>query len=278
MASGHTAAVNETLSEPLNIKLNAKTNTLGEVKDGLDCVQRDFVPEKGNKATLETYKCFKLEASSRLLNICVENNEDLFIIEATLGGRPVKLLVDSGANGNFIPERLVRYLHLKIEKNDQDRKVILADGRRYPVDTVVNNAVISLKGATFKFIQTLIVVPIEIDVILGKPWLSLWNHEIDWCKNEMTLNYEGERVKIFGNKDKKLSLLPPIGATKLKSLLRKREVEVIYATAVERIEYVTEETKIPRRIRNLVEEYSDVFVEQIPAGLPPKRDIEHGID
>ena len=99
--SGHPTAVRETLSEHLVKQLNAGTNSLGEVEVGLGSVQGNFVPEKGNKDTLETYGNIVIEEGSNLLSICDETNKDLFIIEATLRGRPVKVLVDSGAKGNL---------------------------------------------------------------------------------------------------------------------------------------------------------------------------------
>ena len=36
--------------------------------------------------------------------------------------------------------------------------------------------------------------------------------------------------------------------------------------------------EVPDNVRELIEEFSDVFPEELPSGLPPLRDIQHHID
>ena len=95
---------------------------------------------------------------------------------------------------------------------------------------------INFKGTQLKFVQQLVVVPIEIDIILGKPWLSDWNPEIDWTKNKMDISYEGQRIRITGKKDENLNLLQPLSAMMLKNYLRKGTVEAIYAVELRNVD------------------------------------------
>ena len=106
-------------------------------------------------------------------------------LEGVLSGRPVKILLDSGASANFIDVQLVQELSLPTVPISSPVTVRVADGRT----SVVGNSVsIDLTVGSLDFGVTCL--PTELayyDLVLGKPWLTEFNPVVNWKLNAVSL-------------------------------------------------------------------------------------------
>jgi hypothetical protein len=157
------------------------------------------------------------------------------------------------------------------------RTVYLADGSEHlcskevtcrveigPVSEVVHLPVIPLEG---------------YDIIYGQPWLRKHNPHINWSNGSVTVNSEP-----LPTIDTSLTVQsePPqlVSAIGIKHAMHAAESAYLLlvsdkSAAMEGAE--TQSTLDPR-IRSLLDEFKDVFPEDLPDGLPPSRDVDHRIE
>ncbi|KAL3700980.1 hypothetical protein R1sor_019002 [Riccia sorocarpa] len=109
------------------------------------------------------------------------------------------------------------------------------------------------------------------DVILGMPWMERYNPQVDWRRKIVrtkSWTIFGDRVR---SKIQKLPLFV-VGTTAISrgdqcflGLIREAQSEKL-------------DGQVPEYLRSVVHNFMDVFPEDLPAGLPPKRRIDHKIE
>lgn len=187
----------------------------------------------------------------------------LLYINVRIDGRPVRALIDSGASGNFISKNVVERANIMVSPKISPQDVILADGRKHRCQSF---APVRIQyDDNDEDHLNLDIIPIQQDVILGKPWLARYNPVINWATNELIMPRKEER-----------SLL--LSALQLKRLMASGEQELHLAmvTVVEN-QNSEEDTKDPE-CQRLLEEHMDVFPDDLPAELPPSRSVDHKIE
>jgi Integrase zinc binding domain/Retroviral aspartyl protease/Chromo (CHRromatin Organisation MOdifier) domain len=95
---------------------------------------------------------------------------------------PVTILIDSGGSGNFVSSTFVQR-HSKIKAQPSNSTVALADGTTRPT-SIVKSATIRIMTYT-DGIDFVVCPLVGYDVILGTPWLSHYNPNIDWERHEV---------------------------------------------------------------------------------------------
>ena len=134
-------------------------------------------------------------------------------------GQVVKVLVDSGASHNFVASQLVTHLSLPCEQ-DAGVSVVLGNGSRQDGSLLV--PALTYRIGSFKDTRAFRVTKLSnYDLILGKPWLTTLNPDIDWVSNIVRLR-KGTHTYVLAPKH-----LSPgaeevglISALQLKRLLR----------------------------------------------------------
>lgn len=127
------------------------------------------------------------------------------------------------------------------------------------------------------------VLDMGFDMILGKDWLKIWNGRI-----------RGRDDKVFiGGRCSKTHVMKPIrsvrqpipqnmiNAVQMKRLLKKKSTVRFLLMVTEKIQSKSCSDLLDRtdeEFRDIVKEFSDVFPETLPCGLPPQRKIDHKID
>ena len=98
--------------------------------------------------------------------------------------QPIKVLIDSGATGNFIIDDLVtRNLPVELETQHQDLK--LADGSTVQA---IGRVQFKLQCGDYKARITTRVFPnLHKKVILGMSWLIQENLAIDWARGQVQI-------------------------------------------------------------------------------------------
>jgi hypothetical protein len=102
-----------------------------------------------------------------------------------LSGREIRVLLDSGASANFISDKIVHELALPTASISSPVTVRVADGR---TSVVQSNVTTDLSVGSLHFRVTCL--PTELyhyDVVLGKPWLTMFNPVVNWKLNAVLL-------------------------------------------------------------------------------------------
>jgi hypothetical protein len=107
----------------------------------------------------------------------------IFSYSGSLNGKRVRILMDSGAENNFIAEKCVRAGGMKTTRAPQPMKVRVADGTESSSDRIVNAKLVIFQEDAPRFIDKVQLHVANLDnnydVLLGQPWLEA--HEAGLC-------------------------------------------------------------------------------------------------
>ena len=215
--------------------------------------------------------CNKNHKNYLALDLSHISSSSLLILPAKANDHPVQVMIDSGATESFISDSVCQKLKLKrIYSNP--RRIILADG-----STKICNAdcEIQLRLQDHSSNLRLHVAPIHFDIILGKDWLARHQPIIDWKNNSIILSNGNKSVHIHGLE---------VNTQIISAMQFKREAqdsECVYCCFITEKESVKiNEVNIAKDkdLGILLENYKDVFPEDLPNGLPPVRSHDHPID
>ena len=130
------------------------------------------------------------EEINAIIDANLEVDLPLFVVNGSLEGRPVRILIDSGASSNFVDRRLIDPRLVA----GPERTVRLADGTPGTVHGTVQSEVTVGTGyhcsSQFKVMQ----LSPNHQVILGQAWLTPTNPRIDWASQEMDITVIPGRV------------------------------------------------------------------------------------
>lgn len=208
----------------------------------------------------------------------------LITLSARVANQQLGVLIDCGSQGNWINADVVERLGLKVVPAEVNTCVLLADGSRHESFLVVPNVRIKIGNLCMKF--PLHVLPIQHDIILGKPWLSAYNPNIDWRFNTVEILHQG-RTYVLRPRDSEPfdPTTTMISAAGFRRAIKKGaqaylalitpENEVLAAP----LENDQEKGLLMSLKEYGLEGYKDLFVEDLPHGLPPSRPgHDHKID
>ncbi|XP_022631874.1 uncharacterized protein LOC111240668 [Vigna radiata var. radiata] len=190
-----------------------------------------------------------------------------------IGGRSVVVLIDSGANHNFINRELVEELKLSVMEASP-YQVSLGDGQKKMTRERCDHVLLSLGEVTME--EDFYLFDLEgVDIILGIAWLAkLGDMVINWRAMTMSYNLAGKMVKVGGDPVLSRKLMEP------KALLKLAETEM--RTLVWELSKVENEVDCAwhgvltdAQEAELSAVLSRVFREI--TRLPPLRDKEHHI-
>ena len=207
------------------------------------------------------------------------DSSELIRIRGYVNRYPAIVMVDGGSTGNFIDSKYVQEYQLHKHKLGEAKAVRLADGSTHLCRSYVTCYV---RMGTLKQLITLNVIPLDgYDAILGIPWLRLNNPEFNWEAGVVSVNIDGRLIelpKYIGNEARDSML---VSSLQFKRLVSQPQVEfgMLFINEIDDSE--KRESGVARvdpRIKAVLEEYKDVFPDDLPSGLPPTRDIDHKIE
>lgn len=203
----------------------------------------------------------------------------LLVFDGQIQGHAAKVCVDSGASANFISVSHAKACGLSPIKlvGGVSLPVTLADGSSTATSTLYR--VHFRLGDYSAHVHAYgLELSTSFDLVLGMPWLSRTNPDMDFRQRSMCISYRGRKVTIhpsledLGSKD--CDGLT-ISALQLKRAVRKGAE--LYSVVFTGQEVRDDEPSTPSTsIQQLLTEYSDIF-EELPDGLPPERGVEHDI-
>jgi hypothetical protein len=241
------------------------------------------------------------------------HHASLLKLPASISSHPVTILIDSGSTGNFISNQLVDLQRINTQQANRPTEVTLADGSKQLTNRIARNVNVKIKGYEEQ-IDLMVLTLNGYDAILGMPWLKHANPHINWkeqtvCVTTPTGKFhlndmkksktneskrkkpriEKDEFEDYIQHDSKLLFLSAKQANK--AVRRKDEMYLVYMKEDMNVEHVINGLEIDtqatltdedRQLRleeeQLCQKYSDVFPDDLPARLPPKRAVDHEID
>ena len=203
--------------------------------------------------------------SPDLSSTCIE-------FEGIIQGRAVRVLLDSGASANFVSDALVRELPLPTNELSDHVTVRVADGRS---SVTTHSAVADLTVGTLQCRVTCI--PTELphyDIVLGKPWLTEFNPDVNWKLNAVSLISSGTTHVLLGSNR---SGLPEYVISALEVQKAIKAGDQVFVIKLNSVNLVQEGTTFDKpELESLLQEFKDVL-SGLPEGLPPTRAGDHHI-
>ncbi|XP_077250030.1 uncharacterized protein LOC143889637 [Tasmannia lanceolata] len=209
---------------------------------------------------------------------------NIFTCRCSINGKICKLIIDSGSCENVISQDAAQRLNLNVEAYPTPYKL---GWLNHDNDVwVTKRCLVSFSiGEKYKDKVWCDLVPMDAcHILLGRPW-----------QYDRGIVHDGKANTYTFYKDKrKLVLVPSKGDNsklnqeKRVSCLSRQEFEqellgtdLIFALITSPMVMDHEEPDIktlPSHVKRVVEEYRDVFPDELPPGLPPMREIQHQID
>ena len=199
------------------------------------------------------------------------------------GWRKVRVLIDSGASGEFVDSSFARQSRLfgkPLVSGGQS--IRLADGT---VHTSVTVHHLQLKVDAYA--DTLHCYETDLagqwDLILGRTWLQRLNPAIDWRFDMLTLTHRGKRITLRA--DTPATADPTCGGLCISALQLKRALKKGATCFLALVRDTDLNLEISSGAASVVEtsallqEFQDVLAGiPVSASMPPKRDIDHAIE
>lgn len=197
-------------------------------------------------------------------------------------GQQVSILKEDGCNKNVISRDFVnKHKHIL---NVQRTSATIRHSSKKVVEKneeMVIGAEVEI--GTHRYSSNWVVADCRYDVMLGVPWHVACQPKVDYDSGKLSTNGidlptvrdPSDTVKVHN-----------LGVKKFRSLLRKKkrnsEDFIVFQVRVINNKHCSQ--KNPRAksqdedIIKLEEEFSTVFRDDLPSGLPPKRDVDHRIE
>lgn len=208
-----------------------------------------------------------------------DSGASLLKFKGKLNGSAATVLIDCGASANFVSEAFLARHQLRTSAPPAAQQTVtLADGSQHPCTLCLPKA--SLRVGRYQDKLQLFAMPLDqYDVILGKPWLTQYNPCIDWQSNTLQFSARGEPVILQSKPDPQPAAA---GSLLLSALQLQRAIRKGSSMYVALVRSTDEDPDNPGSTSSLAveicEEFSDVFPESLPAGLPPEREVDHAIE
>ena len=229
----------------------------------------------------------KVEAAEQL-----ESSHQVIKLRAKVQGQVVQALVDSGASCDFISEELVERLQLKTLPTGG--QVRLINGQLEDSAAVVPK--LAYRTGSFLDKRPFQVTKlVGVELILGKPWLTQFNPDIDWVVNMIRIVTRQGVVHVLHEKvdqDQECSNFGLLSAMQFKREIRKGGTAFLAVLQEVDAQQVDEDAmfsdklavvvngpnpELNRLLRLKLTEFGDVFA-KLPKGLPPQRAVDHHIE
>ena len=226
----------------------------------------------------------------RLLHI-KETHGRLLLYQGEIRGRPLKILVDSGASANFVAAPVLEKLKLSWRKKSHEDQVKLADGTVLASDRL---ATIPFSVSSYKDTDHFHILPqlAGFDMVLGMDWLSRINPKMDWRSGIAHFDFGSHShvlVPVQHTEAQRLASTLFISAMDVAKALKGGEDQVFLVT-IRSLEEAPEPepaatpasaaSEFHTRLEGLLKKYEDIVPTDpdfVPP-YPPARNVDHAID
>ncbi|CAI7877230.1 unnamed protein product [Closterium sp. NIES-53] len=179
-------------------------------------------------------------------------------------------MVDSGASHSVCDRGTLE----KIGEPSEETKftATMVDGTKLPIHGETS---VQLHIGALRWKPTLPITNIKVlDFILGQDFLKRLNSEIDWVNRKVCIYNNGKRVEMRSWTD--TGNVPEMTLARFEWTVNKSNMgylALVMATAEEE----KSNADLPAAVKEVLEQYKDIMLDNLPAGVPPTRTQEHEI-
>jgi hypothetical protein len=192
-----------------------------------------------------------------------------FPLFITIGSLKLVALIDSGSSTTFIDPSIIVKADLPIQ-NHEPVKVTMANGSNLWTQAITLGCQDSIQGHDFS--TDFRVLNLEgYDLILGCDWIFEFSPIGINMKTREFMIEKGQKICLKDETLPNANFL--VSHKKMKRIIQKGAVGVV--VYVHKLQVQEPDKEQPPQLKQLLEQYSDVFPE--PTDLPPHRDVDHTI-
>jgi hypothetical protein len=197
--------------------------------------------------------------------------------------RKCKVIVDSRSTDNLISTEMVEKLELETTNHPSPYKVSwLQKGHQV---SVTKQCLVDIKIGGYNDKILCDVIPMDVcHVLLGIPWQYDRNVVHDGRMNTYTLEKDGRTHRLLPIKDKEVksevsnTILLMSGKELLTEMEKKEDPQFFVVRKPRIVLTTTRVDDLPEEIQELLGEFVDIIVDELPHSLPPMRSVSHHID
>ena len=211
----------------------------------------------------------------------------LFSSTCKIKGKLCRFVIDSGCSENVVSEEAFRKLSLKPEAHPHPYRLLwMQTGAEVYVS---QRALVSLSiGAFYKDELYCDIATMDVShIILGRPWQ--YDREVihNGKTNTHSFLFQGRKITLLPSPDTNntINSTNPASSSKQNLMIISKfqfEQELQEARPLFALVSVTptppQPSPCPPAFDPILTEFEDLFPDELPAGLPPLRDIQHHID
>jgi hypothetical protein len=207
----------------------------------------------------------------------------LFRTACKTKGWACKVIVDSGSMDNLVSTEMVEKLELETTDHPSPYKVSwLQKGHQV---NVTKQCLVEFKIGGYNDKILCDVIPMDVcHLLLGRPWKYDRNVIHDGRMNTYTLEKNGRTHMLLPIKDKEVkpevsnTVLLMSGKELLTEVKKKEDPQFIVVRKPKIVLTSTRVDDLPEEVQELLEEFTDIVVDELPRSLPPIRSVSHHID
>ncbi|XP_056857728.1 uncharacterized protein LOC130507034 [Raphanus sativus] len=260
--------------------LNEQNNDDDDLVEGDDdpCDEEELVADSGSLLMLRR-SCLAPHSTSQN-----PQRNNLFHSKCTIKGKVCNFIIDSGSSENVISSEAVNKLSLTEESHPSPYK--LAWLQHDNDVSVTKRTMVSFSvGDSYHDSLYCDIVPMDAcHLLLGRPWESDRRVIHDGFHNTYSFRFNNHKFVLKPSPPASTSPPSTTLAASPSSLLLHRapfeaqmkEAGMVILLVLSPASSIT--PSVPPQLHDLLAEFSDVFPDDLPAGLPPLRDIQHRID
>jgi hypothetical protein len=222
-------------------------------------------PPKRRKPRRHQSKPIRLQS----FNVTYENERRLLTFIGAVNGRPARVLIDGGAEGNVINSTFCKTNDIPMT-TCTPIPIILPNGT---TSISHRQASFTLERSTYKGDINAIEYPLKkYDLILGKPWLTQVIPNINWRTNDLVFENDGTSVQWSCRGYAAPKATPLLSALNFVSVAAEPDTTVFLTQVRTSTAGPNRSIDLPDSVRPIIQdEFPDVFPAELPHGLPPDR-------
>jgi hypothetical protein len=191
--------------------------------------------------------------------------------------------MDSGSTDNLVSMEMVEKLELETTDHPSPYRVSwLRKGHQV---SVTKQFLVEFKIGGYNDKILCDVIPMDVcHLLLGRPWQYDRNVIHDGRMNTYTLEKNGRTHMLLSIRDKEVkpevsNIVLIMSGKELLTKVKKKEDPQFFV--VRKLRIVLTSTRVddlPEEVQELLEEFADIIVDELPHSLPPMRSVSHHID
>ena len=199
-------------------------------------------------------------------------HKGLLVAKAKIAGQPAKVLVDPGGHVNFISDAFCDF-H-SIETKPTEELAEMANGVDQTLEELTRPVIVHMKSYSEPLYFA--VSPLKrYDAIIGKEWCGAHKALIDCASNIVKFEHKGNKYSLVAEEPLDN---PFVSANSIVcDLENKHQLYAVLARPTNSIDS-NDKPKYSEDIQKMLEEFSDVFPDKLPKGLPPRRKYDFKIE